>query len=1144
MRDDNLAKDRLVVDAQRQVRDLLKFKEEAHLAKTEIKLLSDKLAAKEEELARRDRMLSADRDDKDHSIIVLQNRIQDMQANHQAAMQRLDDRLREALNQNIALKRELEHKDGRISKEDGEIAALKRQLQAERDRVEEHQGTISRYRTQIAELENKIEDNMRNSVKADAGRSALQNQLHEKEKELEHLREEFEHLKKKKNELLIDQTDKEAKNTALRHKIDDLTQELTAIPKLKQEISTLLTSRDEISSLRHVMEESEIAMSNERSYRRTLELDKEQLHLKIQSLQEDLANTERELHQAQVDAAERVSLRRELGERAAALDLSQTATHQLQDQVADLKDALRRESHDKEYLESVLTSRISHLRRWAEEAIHAHANNTVEEPSFRSAVSPSRSRYRHQDSTDDGKAELLCSSALAPLETALRELITTTQDLRRNLHNAQKQLNEERSGSSSMESELRTTSSALAQQQLRAEDLQGQLKNQETKNHDLTNQLHSITATSHENLSLLGMTLDLQEPSWEGIQVAVQKAVESRNNYRRQSEKLTASLAETETKLAAEKMEHKDDLQEMKQKHDSEMRTLKMEHGIQMDETSKTQKSLNEALSTALHRHEATVKELKQVQKSYEESVESHSQAEERCAQLKRNLEQSKSQIAELEGELKHEKTCRAEVQHNLDNERASHQATRDDMEELRMQAVRLSERLSGYHDAVRVLVRAVFGLRTAVATALEQRNVLQLYGRHQEQALNLIMAEMPDPIRRVRPTMRVVAIAILVANRLARTLRVVRGRGSIRFQRPRSVTSYDKLVFPPISDVAVKQFVLPEPTDSLSSALQQLLVQFEVEGSPRRRQESTLFQRIASSSFRNRLSPQGPTALARAVSNAYNKQIRDQREKEVSAKQEMSELRKKTTSLQRDLQEKEELTRRASQRLEQLQAEKEAMVDRRSHESLASELTRTKTDLERQVNEKRRLESLYGQLQNRELDLISKHTALQTEARNLALDLARTGSMVRSQSRTGVELRGSWNDVPEVVSRGDSPTNTDGGGDFRSSRSISKPQASILRPQAVNPLSDDADRRSGYSPSRASYTPRSAAGGEGTTPTYGSSSAGQQYHATSTYFGGGANYSANASGTSTASSPSDLLKMIRNIDTKISGALSSHQHH
>jgi hypothetical protein len=56
-----------VLDAQRQVRELLKYKEENSMARTEIRVLQEKLAAKEDEIAHKQRVGIHDQEEKKHN---------------------------------------------------------------------------------------------------------------------------------------------------------------------------------------------------------------------------------------------------------------------------------------------------------------------------------------------------------------------------------------------------------------------------------------------------------------------------------------------------------------------------------------------------------------------------------------------------------------------------------------------------------------------------------------------------------------------------------------------------------------------------------------------------------------------------------------------------------------------------------------------------------------------------------------------------------------------------------------------------------------------------------------------------------------------------------------------------------------------
>ena len=1081
LREDGRQKEKLLLAAQSQIRELLPLKERAAEYQAQLMIAQQKLSDKDGEVQRLQLIMTQERRDFDSIVGGLNAKLQRIDASAQNNSTRLEEQIKDAAAAKQQLSLEVQRKTEALADMERQLKEAVNETKKIRDLYDDMKMSGTRQRGELDSLRAKHDEELRENTKLDAANAALEKQQKQMEQQNLNLRDEVEALKKKRNELMGECTKAQVARDALTEHVHSLTAEVQVIPSLRGEVSQLLACRDELQSLRQGLEESNNSLLNEKSMRRTAEMQSEQAVLQAQSMVAEIEQLKKDLHQAQCDAAGRMAMQRELSEMSDALTVSQRTNTQLQQQLVDLKNVHTTLQSQLEATESQLVGETGALRRVLEECYPAPTNRTT-------APTPQPRQFPVAVNSAS------VTSHFFPLLTAARELQTVLGEERDRSRRLEKQLADERENAAKLHSECQGLTRANNELRTNLTALEGQEKQTQVKLENTTQELRTLHQTTSQYCSKLLMEFGEQGGTWDLVQQHVVRAVAERRALKAELGKLQPELQQMTAKLAEVTRTSKVDLEQLRDEFRKQCSEMTAQHASEMSTAVATQQALKDTLAKAVSRHDDVVTEAKKLERAFEATTRALSAAKESNDAQKAQIVALEQKLSEVSSKLR---SSEVNATQSADALARSQQDVREVQMKLNKEEAKVAEaklRNEGLFWNIFLVVRGIVGALLQRRVIVAERNAMISYSRILEQSLS-ILQESLHPNARRHASFRAAAVCVLAHHRF---VKIAAQRKLNRRDQAKVAPLPSKLLFrnlrlstlgnvtaPLASEYAVVEVTSQsdaEQLDSLASLLSQF--QFRVD-SPNKTELGSIAYRVC----RGPSTP-SPVKLARTISTSYrthietaSKEADTQRKINQSLEGEMASLREAVAT--RD-QKSQTLTKQLSDLVEKQERE---MVDGRLHQTALSELETTRSFLERHVAERKALEDRYAALQRREIALLTQNNQLQNEARSLAVELATT-----TQNRSNAL------DMPTV---GGDPGRLDLRRDFSAVITLQSPS----QPSTPNLDAVELSR------------PRSQHGNSPPTTT-------SQQHGR----GGG----------SAAYTPSDLLEMIRQMDQKLGTVLNS----
>lgn len=798
--------ERLLRDAQAQVRDLLPAREESIRLGTELSLVKESLAAKDDELKKLQRQMLQERTER-------QQASRKSAEDHLAQVQRLEQRLREAeeksaddASQLQSMQRESERKSRTVASLERELEIARQERQDERIKNIAKENHLSATEAERGRAAQQAEEFSRTIARLEQKQRSTEQQLSVARQESDTLRSEAETLRSSMLQLQGQLSQCECERDALRNKVDVLVEELKQASQLRQSLSAMEAMRSDTIALRDALEKGETTANTERLARRSTESERDQLLIKNRGLELEVKRLESDLHKAQCGAAERAPLRRENDELRLSLEHQEQRLRALQEELVVERGQRADEKRFSEVFRTVLSEALQSIRvamvsrsepTLAENESLQTSAGGIADASGLLFDGPSRSSRKPPMPSpivrsDDQRTNLLSflsnSNAVGSQNqtTVLRgeatsQVNTLLESIRSAVRDCNQIFTDETSRRSSLTSQLETEMRKNADLEVQIRKLQ----QEGTRLHiDLTAAAHreqqltrdvraraeghnsfcrQLSSTVHSLQEVLGIDrLRLNESdestdgdlTFDGTQIVslvhhlVEHAagiVKERDLVRRQNRELTLEIDRCHELHAATVQLHADQIRDSENRHRQQLQEMTKTTKAQLEQSTQQQVALSEAVQVAVERFETLSGEHQAVHTKLIEAVNEGSKLESALQVAKTEIERRRSEIGALQIEVQKLSVANSEKSDQLVVLQHNHSITEERHQALTITVAEREATLSKVLDALLLVGKFSMGLNATVHTLLTERSWLSQYVRMLESSLATLMAEIPS---------------------------------------------------------------------------------------------------------------------------------------------------------------------------------------------------------------------------------------------------------------------------------------------------------------------------------------------------------------------------------------------------------------
>jgi chromosome segregation ATPase len=975
----------LLREAQSQVQELLPHKEENSRLSTELALLKERARLKEEECRKLQHVLNAERDER-HRIV--KSVMEEGGAASSAAEQRirrLEEQLLEKKGESAQLQRDLERRTAQCKTLEEELAYLRQQRQEDAQKVSQAGATLLQQQHKAHLAEKTADEAFRERTRLEELNKSLVAQLHDSEAQQAVLRHDLEQVRKKRNELTAECAQQQGQLSAMQEKLAETEKMATSATHLRSENAQLLSVRDELVETRKLLDSLSATNHAERSSRRVLETERDELRTRAAALSSEVELLQTELHRARCDAAERLSLRAECDEMRKALDAAYRSAAETQEKLQDTRREVNERSSEIESFSAAIVKELAVFRTTLETGVNSDQ--------VLAAITSQSSLLKASTSDSSATCDASLSAcgrlqpalwALQPLRRCIVEANRHAEEDRVKLSATARLLETERNTSHCLAEEVRAANGQISQLQLRLAEATGRTDELQRELRFTQESVHDLGETSRRRLAALSdsLHLDSSTVAWDSVFTAASRAVQEAAALRAEVDRLGESSAEQTKQLLLVKQQSELQRMEIEGNASQRMQELSSAHLEALNEANEEKSALREALKRETQRNELLSKELST-------SRLNHQAATHTLTTLQIQRDSLLAEVESLRKQLDHAHTVAGEVQKEknalteaLQAETFRHSAAVGQLQEVSSESGRSRELVNQLHDVAMALIRSVLWHEARGKTLLRERNFVVQYSRMLEDILATAVQE--RLVAKPKVTFRSAAIAVIAANRLVRF--VFRRSQSSRKSSPYRRARTDRRDLPTIQAISAAQLVAVLSSDP-SETVQQIQVLCELSRDQNAKEtDFALFWKMCS-----KAKICGFPSLAKTVLATLRRLYASAEESRVAYRR----LESECEGLRILIRTKEDEILDCNNKISRSLAERTQLVEKRHVDHLQQELVQVRANLVRERDEKRTAEETAQQLRVREMELLSAQSELQSEARSLAIELAqRTASV------------------------------------------------------------------------------------------------------------------------------------------------------